>query len=127
MTCEIRITKEDPTVKSVNKDMTKFMTNLEDLNSLQDWVADEQWVINPHNTSIKPCRKVEPKDCHTSKRLSTKSTMPSAIHKDSDTSSDDEPTSHQDPDTFTKLNLSNVWSHETEMTKKVNRKGQGCM
>ena len=53
MTCEIRITKEDPTVKSVNKDMTKFMTNLEDLNNLQDWVSDEQWVNNPHNTSIK--------------------------------------------------------------------------
>ena len=73
MKCEIMIKKKDTDVESVNKGMTKFMTNREDLNDLQDWLSDEQWVDIPHNTSMEPCKKVEPEEYHTSQVKSTKS------------------------------------------------------
>ena len=100
MTCEIRIKKEDPDVKSENKGMTKFVTTPADFSDLQDWVSDEEWVDTPHNTSIKPCKKVKPDECHKSQGMSTESRETSTIHQYSQLSSDDNPTSPQDPETF---------------------------
>ena len=51
MTHELGIMKDDPAVKSVNKDMTKFMTNPQDLNQLQEGMSDEQKGMT-HTTQV---------------------------------------------------------------------------
>ena len=97
MTNDIGIQKDDPDVHSMNRNMNKFMTNHQDLNDLQDWVSDKQWVDTLHNTSNQACEKVESEECHTSQRMPTESSETSTIHEYP------EPTSHQHPDTCPKL------------------------
>ena len=45
MTCKLGITKDDPAVKSINKDVTKIVTNPQDLKQLQVTEVLPSWTL----------------------------------------------------------------------------------